>query len=603
MSSTDAAADLALAAEFPAATREEWLAAVAKVVKVDDPAAAEAALTTTLAADLETKPLYVETTAPPTGVPGQAPFVRGRSARGTLGGWDVRVRHDHPDPKVANEQILEDLEGGATSIWLVTGDHGLPADALYAVLGGVYLDLVTVALDPGAEFAAAAERYLALADQRGVAPADRSVRFGADPIGLEARTGSAGDLAAAVALATRAAADLPDARAITVDALPFHLAGSDDAQEIGCSLAVGVEYLRALHAAGLDADAAFGQLEFRYAATADQFLTIAKLRAARRVWSAVAGSCGVTGEAGGQLQHVVGSPAMLTTRDPWNNILRGTLSGFAAGVGGADAVTIAPFDAAIGYSDRLARRIARNTHALLIEEANVARTIDPAGGSWYVEQLTDDLVRDAWRVFQTIEKSGGALAALRGGVIDAEIGIERAARLEKLARRSATITGVTEFPLAGETLLEREPRPAPTAAGLPQVRWAERYESARSRSDQYAVELGSAPTVTAVPVGDKTSGAAVKNVQAALVAGGILLNAVGPDTEADVDAVTVICRGADSTDDEVVAVAERVRAAGASVVLVNVGSADLAGVDGGLDQPIDAPALHDLVFESLGASA
>ncbi|HWA66221.1 MAG TPA: methylmalonyl-CoA mutase family protein [Mycobacteriales bacterium] len=478
--------ELALAADFPTATRDQWLKLVAKVVGVDDPAAAEVALSTTLFDDVRTLPLYVAGADVDAGLPGQGSFVRGRSGRDSLGGWDVRVRHDHPDPKTTNEQILEDLEGGATSIWLELGPSGIALDALPAALAEVYFDLIAVALDAGPSFAQAAEQFLAVAADRGRKPAELSVRFGADPIGCEAASGVIGDLEAAAALAVRSARELPDARALTVDALPFHLAGADDAQEIGCSLAVGAAYLRAMREAGLSADEAFGEIEFRYAATADQFLTIAKLRAARGAWAQVAASCGVTSTAAGQLQHAVSSPAMLTRRDPWNNILRGALACFAAGVGGAAAVTVAPFDAAIGYSDRLARRIARNTHALLIEESNVARTVDPAGGSWYVEQLTRDVARSAWSAFQEIERTGGVLEALRNGSLGDRLAQRRTEHLAALADHRATITGVTEFPLEGEVLLTREPRPAPPTGGLPRVRWAEEFEDGLDRADEAA---------------------------------------------------------------------------------------------------------------------
>jgi methylmalonyl-CoA mutase len=477
---------LVLAADFPAASREQWLELVAKVVGVEDPVAAESALTSTLFDGVATAPLYVDAGGATPGLPGQAPFVRGRTVRGSLGGWDVRVRHDHPDPKTVNEQIHEDLEGGATSLWLEVGDAAIGPDSIEAVLDDVYLDLVTVALDAGTQFTDIADAYLALAAKRGVTPAELSVRFGADPIGHEAATGVAGDLASAAALALRSARELPNARVFAVDALPFHLAGADDAQEIGCSLAVAAVYLHSMREAGLSADEAFGEIEFRYAATADQFLTISKLRAARQAWSQVAQSCGVTSVAAGQLQHAVSSPAMLTRRDPWNNILRGTLAGFASGVGGAAAVTVAPFDAAIGYSDRLARRIARNTHALLIEESNVARTIDPAGGSWYVEQLTRDVARNAWAVFQQIERAGGAAAALRDNTIGELIAQRRTEHLAALADQNATIVGVTKFPLAGEVALEREPRPQATVGGLPQVRWAQEFEDALDRADEAA---------------------------------------------------------------------------------------------------------------------
>ncbi|HEX3898349.1 MAG TPA: methylmalonyl-CoA mutase subunit beta [Mycobacteriales bacterium] len=587
MTDVSGAEDLVLAAEFPAASREKWLALVAKVVGVEDPRVAERELTTELFADVETAPLYVSAGATDLGLPGQAPFVRGRTSHGSLGGWDVRVRHDHPVAATAHDQILEDLEGGASSLWLGVGTSAIGVDSLAEVLDAVFLELITVALDPGPEFVATADRYLAVADDRGLGFGELSVRFGADPIGLEAASGSAGDLAAAVELAGRSSREFPNARALTVDALPFHLAGADDAQEIGCSLAVGAEYLRGMRAAGLDADAAFGELEFRYAATADQFLTIAKLRAARQTWSSVAQSCGVTGPSAGQLQHAVSSPAMQTQRDPWNNILRGTLAAFSAGVGGADAITVAPFDAAIGYSDRLARRVARNTHALLVEESNVARTIDPAGGSWYVEQLTADVARRAWRVFQTIERAGGALAALRSGALDAELATSRDARLTALAHRSVPITGVTEFPNAEETLLARDLRPEAPVAGLPRLRWAQSFEASRDRSDAYAAANGEPPTVTTAKVGDpKQSGMRLSAVTAALASGGIRTETSNPGAASR--AVAVVGIAEDAAPEDVHAEVERLRGAGAQLVI------ERAAGD------LDVLALHEQVLAALG---
>src|SRR5581483_5318972 len=154
-------------------------------------------------------------------------------------------------------------------------------------------------------------------------------------------TGTALDFAPYAALAARCAGQYPGLRALTVDALPYHEAGGSAAQELGASLATGVAYLRRLTEAGLGVEQAAGQLEFRYAATADQFLTIAKLRAARRLWSRVAEVCGAPGA---QVQHVVTSPVMMARRDPWVNMLRTTVATLAAGVGGADAVTVLPFD-------------------------------------------------------------------------------------------------------------------------------------------------------------------------------------------------------------------------------------------------------------------
>ncbi|WP_234379406.1 methylmalonyl-CoA mutase family protein, partial [Streptomyces caniscabiei] len=274
---------LELAAEFPDATHEQWQRLVAGVLRKSgkdvEGAQAEEALSTALEDGLRTRPLYTaHDTAPPSGHPGFAPFVRGGRAAGTsVGGWDVRQRHTVAD----GAAVLADLENGVTSLWLVLGEAGLPVASLGSVLDGVYLDLAPVVLDAGAEVESAAGELLRLYAERGVAKVAARGNLGADPLGHEARTGQGYDLAPVVDLARRCAEEYPGLRALTVDALPYHEAGGSAAQELGASLATGVAYLRELTSAGLSVEQACGQLEFRYAATADQFLTIAKLRAAR----------------------------------------------------------------------------------------------------------------------------------------------------------------------------------------------------------------------------------------------------------------------------------------------------------------------------------
>ncbi|NEC18039.1 methylmalonyl-CoA mutase family protein, partial [Streptomyces parvus] len=162
---------------------------------------------------------------------------------------------------------------------------------------------------------------------------------------------------------------------------------------------------------------------------------------------------------GAQRQHAVTSPVMMTRRDPWVNMLRTTLATLGAGVGGADSVTVLPFDHALGLPDAFARRIARNTSTILMEESHLARVIDPAGGSWYVERLTDELAAAAWAFFQETERAGGLPAALRSGTVAERLAATWAVRSAKLARRKEPITGVSEFPMPGERPVEREPAP------------------------------------------------------------------------------------------------------------------------------------------------
>jgi methylmalonyl-CoA mutase len=537
--------ELALASEFPAATRQQWQRLVAKVLGLaGDPGdAPERALATITADGIEIAPLYVaDDERPDPGYPGQAPFVRGRTAAGHRTGWDVRQRHEHPDPAVAREQIMEDLGGGVSSLWLRLGEGLIPVDALPDVLAEVYLDLAAVVLDAGGRFNEAAEAFLGVAARRGIAASALTGCLGADPLGVLARTGAEASLEAAAVLAGRCAAELPGMRAIIVDALPFHEAGGTDAQELGCALAAGTEYLRALRAAGLSGAAAAGQLEFRYAATADQFTTIAKLRAARRAWARVVQQCGIPANASGQRQHAVTSWPMLTRRDPWNNILRGTLACFAAGVGGADAITVTPFDAVIGQPDRLARRVARNVHALLAEESHVA-----------------------------------------SGLIAEQLAVSRQAHRDALARRREAITGVSEFPLIGETLLTRPPHAvADQAGGLPRIRWAQWHEELRDRADAHASATGMPPTGTLVLLdASRASAAQAARVTALLAPAGIATVTVGPEAAAGLapGAAVVVCGNAEASPDEVRAAAEQARARGASVVFVAGGDAP-PGPDG-----------------------
>jgi methylmalonyl-CoA mutase len=595
---------LALAADFPAATRQQWQRLVARVVGDGAPAdAPERALASLTADGIEIEPLYVAGDGGrEPGYPGQAPFVRGRTAAGHRGGWDVRSRHEHPDPAVAREQVMEDLGGGVTSLWLGLGDGQIPVGALPEVLAEVYLDLAPVVLDAGAQFGPAADSFLAAAASRGVAPAALAGNLGADPLGVMARTGAGGDLAAAADLAARCAAELPGLRAIVADGLPFHEAGGTDAQELGGALAAGVEYLRAMRAAGLPAAAALGQLEFRYAATADQFATIAKLRAARRAWARVAQQCGVPA-AGGQRQHAVSSWPMLTRYDPWNNILRGMLACFSAGVGGADAVTIAPFDAAIGQPDRLARRVARNLHALLIEESNVAQVIDPAGGSWYVEDRTGQLALRAWDFFRDIERAGGLRAALASGFIDGQLAASRQARRDALAHRREAVTGVSEFPLLGETVLSRPPAPPvpARAGGLPRIRWAQWHEELRDRCDAYARATGSPPALTLDLLdGSRASRAQAERVAALLAAAGITTVTAG--AQAGAGPVVVVCGSAAASADEVRAAVERARAQGAASVVVAAGAAPVPGAADLITGDLDVLAFGDRMLALLGVA-
>ncbi|MEU1406438.1 methylmalonyl-CoA mutase subunit beta [Streptomyces sp. NPDC005728] len=594
---------LSLAAEFPDATHEQWQRLVEGVLRKSGKevsgTAAEDALSTTLEDGLRTRPLYTARDgAPDPGLPGFAPFVRGGRPEGnTAGGWDVRQRH----AAVPDGAVLADLENGVTSLWLLVGQGGIPVSGLARALDGVYLDLAPVVLDAGREVEAAADELLRLYEERGVDSKAVRGNLGADPLGYEARTGEAQDFAPVAALARRAAERYPGLRALTVDALPYHEAGGSAAQELGASLATGVAYLRELTEAGLTVEAACGQLEFRYAATADQFLTIAKLRAARRLWARVAEVSGAPG-AGAQVQHVVTSPVMMTRRDPWVNMLRTTIATLAAGVGGADSVTVLPFDHALGLPDAFARRIARNTSTILVEESHLGRVIDPAGGSWYVEQLTDELAQAAWANFRRIERLGGQAAALRSGDLGQDLATTWEARTGKLAKRREPITGVSEFPLLSEKPVEREPAPEAPSGGLPRVRRDEAYETLRARSDAHLAATGSRPRIFLANLGSAADYTARSTFAANLFqAGGI-----EPVTEGRFEdsgaTEAVLCSSDTLYAEQAEQAAASLRAAGAGHVFLAGRPAEYAGVDAYVFAGCDAVAVLSATLDRMGVS-
>ncbi|MDR1998332.1 MAG: methylmalonyl-CoA mutase family protein, partial [Frankiaceae bacterium] len=461
---------LELAASFPPITGEEWERLAAAVLSRGgaalEPAAAMARLTSQTLDGIAIRPLYTAADAPgDAGLPGQAPYLRAATpAAGALSGWDIRIRVDAATAGDPAEAVLADLANGASSVWLQFADGarpGLDLAALAQLLRDVHLDLAPIVLDAGARAAEAAGALLELARERGIADGELAAVLGADPVGLAARAGSGAaespgapgspivDYAPLRALAVRVNGAYPRVRAAVVDATVFHEAGATDAQQLALALATGVAYLRELIGAGLSPAEAAAQLEFRYGVSDEQFPTIAALRAARRMWAQVTEASGVPGGAG-QVQPAVTSWAMLSRHDLPVNILRGAVAAFAAGVGGAAAVTVLPFDLATGTDSVLSRRVARNTSALLIEESNIGRVIDPGGGSWYIEALSEDLAAAAWAIFQQIESAGGIAEALGSGWVSQQLSASRAKRDADLARRKIPLTGVSEFPNLAE---------------------------------------------------------------------------------------------------------------------------------------------------------
>jgi methylmalonyl-CoA mutase len=501
-------ADRTLAAEFEPATRAAWLTLVDKVLKGGD---FEKRLVSRSADGLPIQPLYMRADS----VDGPAP-TQGRT--GQLG-WDVRQRHLEPDPKAANAVILEDLAGGVSSILLqitAPGQGGLAygEEAMSAALKGVLLDACTIALDARENTLDAAGSLLEIWGQAGIGEGDRRGAFNYDPLGVLAKTGTLYYPAEkSCAIAAKLAADsaaMPHVTALIADGRPYHEAGASEAQELSAMLATLVAYLRACEAAGLGPRSALGQIAVGLAADADLFLTMAKLRAARRLLARVAEACGAGTAAQGLQIAATTSERMMARRDPWVNMLRTTVACAGAAFGGADAITVLPFTWPLGKPDAFARRIARNTHLVLQEESAAARVIDPAYGSWFVEKLTGDLARKAWGLFQAIEAKGGMARALETGFVQDEIARVAQARSGDIAHGRTQLTGVSAFPMLGEDGVKFAPHPPadPVTKGgtsvvpLTPFRLATPFEALRDAADAHSAKTGKPPLVFLAALGD-----------------------------------------------------------------------------------------------------
>jgi methylmalonyl-CoA mutase len=494
--------DLRLAADFAPASYEDWRKLVDGVLK----GAPFEKLVGRSYDGLKIQPIYPRArgAAPVAGRPAAAP-------------WQIMQRIDHPDAAMANAQALHDLENGATGLALVfagtTGAHGFglepTPEAVEKVLDGVFIDArITIELQIGPQSHMAANHIAGFVKRKGLDPAACDIRFGLDPIGACAVSGSSSyawpEIVPAVAGTIKNFAAMGFKGPFAVgDGRVIHDAGGSEVQELAFVLATAVAYLRALEESGIALEDARSMIYARLAADADQFLTMAKFRAMRLLWARIEQACGLTPKP----IFIAADTAwrMLTQRDPYVNMLRATMATFSAGLGGANAVTVLPHTLALGLPDPFARRVARNTQLVLLEESSLARVSDPAAGSGGIETLTQQLSEAAWSLFQETEKAGGIFASLEQNLIQRKVAATRAVREVNIARRKEVLTGASEFPNLHEAqaaVLDAKPVAlAPSGEAkfnfdaMPPMRLAAPFERLRDRSDQILKDRGARPKI------------------------------------------------------------------------------------------------------------
>jgi methylmalonyl-CoA mutase len=494
--------DLSLAADFAPSTYEDWRKLVDGVLK----GAPFEKLVGKTYDGLKIEPIYRRATnaSPIAGRPPAAP-------------WQIMQRIDHPDATAANAQALHDLENGATGLTLVfagaNGAYGVglepTAEAVEKVLDGLYLDAgIALELQIGPQSRMAAIHVAEYVKRKGLNPADCDIRFGLDPLGACTVWGSSpyswSEIVPAVTSAIKGLAAMGfEGPFAAADGRVIHDAGGSEVQELAFVLASAVAYLRAIEQAGIALEDAQGMIYARLSADADQFLTLAKFRALRQLWARVEQACGLTPK----LLFIAADTAwrMLTQRDAYVNMLRATMATFSAGLAGANAITVLPHTLALGLPDDFARRTARNTQLVLLEESSLAKVSDPAAGSGGIETLTTQLCEAAWALFQEIEKAGGIFAALEANLIQRKVAATRASREANIARRRDVLTGASEFPNLREApavVLDAKPVVlAPYGEAkfkfdpLTPIRLAAPFEALRDKSDSALKSSGARPKI------------------------------------------------------------------------------------------------------------
>ncbi len=434
---------------FPIPSPADWRVLAEKVLK-DRPLESLVHLD---ADGLAIRPLYAAVTG---GAPVSAP--RPSDAEGRA--WDVRTLVEGDDPGAVNAAVLAGLEGGAASV-LLKGSVLVDSEPLARALDGVALELAAVGLDAGLDGPDAAN---ALAVAAKGSPRAR-LMFHLDPLSAFAEAGTApraiGEhLMLAANTAARHAGAYPEASFFLASGRVVHEAGGSIGQELGFASANAVALVKAAIAAGMTAEAALKGTVLGVSLDQEYFDGLAKVRALRLMWRSLTRAFGVEAPA---VIEARSSRRMLAARDPWPNLLRLTAAGFAGAVGGADAVVLDGLSRANGRSDAFARRQARNTQAVLMEEAHLGRVDDPAAGSWFLDARTRDLAEAGWAEFQRIEGEGGLVIALRTGDIQDRVAAARAEREVALASGTAQLVGVTQF-------VDPDPRPAPFEIELRQAR-------------------------------------------------------------------------------------------------------------------------------------
>ncbi len=460
-------------------------------------------------------------------VPGQFPFVRGKSSSGNS--WLVRQDIDVRDTEKANLKAHEILNKGVTSLGFVfTGCHLVTVAELKSLLKGIQLEAVEINFVSSCNNKEFFEILLAWLIEIKADPSTLHLSINHDPIGKFILQGKFCRSESAVFEKVKTMVEwgekFPHLHVLSVHGVNFNNAGASIVQELGFSLAIGAEYMTRLTDLGVDSALAAKKIRFNFGVGGNYFMELAKLRAARLLWAHIIKAyhpvcqCEKStrkGEfcscAARMYAHCETSSWNKTVYDPYVNLLRTQTEAMSAVLGGADSLTVLPFDAVYEQPTAFAERIARNQQALLKEEVHLDKIADPAAGSYFIESLTSSIAEQAWKLFLEVQGKGGFLAAFREGFVQARVGEMADKRRKAIDSRRANVLGVNQFPNINEQLepgldallFEIEDHTAENAEveTLKLCRGAQHLEGIRYATDLYSARNGR-PKVCMLPVGN-----------------------------------------------------------------------------------------------------
>ena len=463
----------------------------------------------------------------PESIPGQFPYVRGKNKSGN--NWLVRQDIVVTDPKSANLKALEILNKGVTSLGFVLKEcQQVSVADLKLLLKGIHPEAVEINFVLSCKYKEFLETLLELLAELKSDPDTLHLSVNFDPIGRFALRGkfchSEKEVFEKVKTVVELGEKYPHLHLVAVNGLNFNNAGASIVQELGFSLAIGAEYMTRLTDLGVDAALAAKKIRFNFGVGGNYFMELAKLRAARMLWANIVKAyhpvCQCqesTGDgefcpcAAKMFAHCETSTWNKTIYDPYVNMLRTQTEAMSAVLGGADSLTVLPFDAVYEQPTAFAERIARNQQALLKEEVHLDKIADPAAGSYYIETLTASIAEQAWKLFLEVQEKGGFLAAFREEFVQSQVKDMAEKRRKAVTSRRENILGVNQFPNFNEqlepgldaSLFEVEDHSAEDAEveTLKLFRGAQQLEAIRYATDQFAAKKGR-PKAYMLPIGN-----------------------------------------------------------------------------------------------------